>query len=50
MDYIVEKGQTPADNQLRFEAVGDVNNDGIDDLNVIFLNGDKQLLYILPAQ
>lgn len=46
-DYQVE----PSDirhGQVEIEAVDDINSDGTIDYQVIYPNGDTQILYLLP--
>jgi len=48
MDYKVISGAYSASDSLRFILIEDINGDGTPDYEVIYANGDKQLLYILP--
>lgn len=47
MDYVVRSG-FPQANALSFEAIGDKNGDGTVDFDVVYPNGDKQIIYIMP--
>jgi len=48
MDYKVVSGVYPSSDSLRFILIDDLNGDGTKDYEVVYPNGDKQLLYILP--
>ena len=46
-DYRVQTGR--ATNVTQLLIVPDANDDGSEDLRVVYANGDQQLLYVLPA-
>lgn len=48
MSYVVVPGK-PIANQLSFDTtVGDVNNDALPDVSIIYANGDRQALIVQP--
>jgi len=48
MDYRVLSNAYPTSDSLSFIAIADQNNDGSGDYEVVYANGDMQVLYILP--
>ncbi|MCU7835709.1 MAG: hypothetical protein KZQ83_10730 [gamma proteobacterium symbiont of Taylorina sp.] len=48
MDSAVISGFKNTKNSLYFNTVGDKNNDGTKDFEVVFPDGDKQIIYLLP--
>jgi len=48
MDYKVVSGAYSTSDGLYFILIEDLNGDGTKDYEVVYSNGDKQLLYILP--
>jgi len=48
MDYSVISGDTNSRGELYFDTPGDKNNDGIIDYEVIYENGERQIIFILP--
>ncbi|MFK5984832.1 MAG: hypothetical protein QM479_05355 [Pseudomonadota bacterium] len=50
MDYKVVSDEGSASEQLSFNWLEDQNNDGIHDYEVVFPNGDKQILYLLSVE
>jgi len=48
MDYRVESSGV-TDGKAKLNPINDVNNDTTSDFEVIYANGEKQVLYILPA-
>ncbi|MFK5984004.1 MAG: hypothetical protein QM479_01075 [Pseudomonadota bacterium] len=50
VDYRVIKGGASTSEVLYFNAIDDQNNDGVNDFELVYPNGDKQILYILPSE
>ncbi len=48
MAYAISSGIENNKGQLYFDAIGDQNQDGIDDFAVVYSNGDTQIIYIIP--
>ncbi len=49
MEYLVEPSSDGSGTGLvAFDTAGDVNHDGIDDFQLRYPNGDRQLLYVYP--
>jgi hypothetical protein len=49
-DYAVRRGPAPNgdSNRVILENRGDINGDSVADLMMVFPNGDRQALYLLP--
>lgn len=47
-DYGFVQGTPPVSGGVEFVVTDDVNGDGVDDLTVVYPNGARQLLYMVP--
>jgi hypothetical protein len=49
-DYAVTQGELPASGGLEFHAIEDANDDGVEDYQVVYANGDTQKAFVIDSQ
>lgn len=49
VDFVVSRGST-AGSVMQLQLVGDVSGNGMDDYQITYTNGDRQLLFIYPIE